>query len=493
MSPVPLSRGDTGAWNSIESGQPLVCILEQTGGTGERRGTPAMHRHEAREKFVQSKTLFAQKRYPEALIVLDGLNAAFPNEKHIMLARAMCLAELQRPLEAIQICEQAVTLHNDPKSQELLVRLRREHGPIQEGPTDLASLLGRGAGGGVPSAPAGYGGLPGIPDIPAVPDLSMYGPPPRSSGKRFYIVLGSVAAVLALLLIGLPLVLSMTKKGDGGSGTIEVAVTEQGPTEGTAVAPAPAEPEAPAAAAGAVVQPVQWYYSVEQGSDVAYQYGRPICLFYYDSGQASSAIEASVFQDPAISQALSQFINIRVLYAEDDPTPAEYGITQVPAIVVEDTTSSVVYMAQGAEIVPEELRSALSGVQVTQATSGSAPFGEGVSVLMLVVLVVAGLLAAPWPLYLTLLFTGKLPHGEFLKDIFSVGLVAIGANAVAGIVPCFGIFVLVWILSAVYDMGFFDFLIYFALNAVTSVLLALLLVAIFGAAMLSALPALPSV
>ena len=97
----------------------------------------------------------------------------------------------------------------------------------------------------------------------------------------------------------------MTKKGDGGSGTIEVAVTEQGPTEGTAVAPAPAEPEAPAAAAGAVVQPVQWYYSVEQGSDVAYQYGRPICLFYYDSGQASSAIEASVFQDPAISQALS--------------------------------------------------------------------------------------------------------------------------------------------------------------------------------------------
>jgi len=51
----------------------------------------------------------------------------------------------------------------------------------------------------------------------------------------------------------------------------------------------------------------------------------------------------------------------------------------------------------------------------------------------------------------------------------------------------------VWILNAVYDMGFFDFLIYFALNAVTSVLLALLLVAIFGAAMLSALPALPSV
>ena len=131
MSPVPLSRGDAGAWNSIESGQPLVCILEQTGGTGERRGTPAMHRHEAREKFVQSKTLFAQKRYPEALIVLDGLNAAFPNEKHIMLARAMCLAELQRPLEAIQICEQAVALHNDPKSQELLVRLRREHGPFR--------------------------------------------------------------------------------------------------------------------------------------------------------------------------------------------------------------------------------------------------------------------------------------------------------------------------------------------------------------------------
>lgn len=449
-----------------------------------------MHRHEARERFAQSKTLFAQKRYPEALIVLDELNATFPNEKHIMLARAICLAELQRPLEAIQICEQAVALHKDPKSQELLVRLRREHGPIQEGPTDLASLIGHGAGSGAPSAPGGYGGLPGIPDIPAVPDLSMYGPPPRSSGRRFYIILASVAAVLVLLLIGLPLLLSLRKKGDEGPRTSEVAITEQAPLEDTAAAPAPTEPPA---AADTAVQPVQWYYSVEQGADVAYQYGRPMCLFYYDSGQASSAIESSVFQDPAISQALSQFINIRVLYTESDPTPAEYGITEVPAIVVEDTASSVVYMAQGAEIVPEELRSALSGVRVTQATSGGAPFGEGLSVLMLVVMVVAGLLAAPWPLYLTLLFTGKLPHGEFLKDIFSVGLVAIGANAVAGIVPCFGIFVLVWILHAVYDLGFFDFLIYFALNAVTTVLLALLLVAIFGAAMLSAVPAMPSV
>ena len=196
MSPVPLSRGDAGAWNSIESGQPLVCILEQTGGTGERRGTPAMHRHEAREKFVQSKTLFAQKRYPEALIVLDGLNAAFPNEKHIMLARAMCLAELQRPLEAIQICEQAVTLHNDPKSQELLVRLRREHGPIQEG-CGFGHLLGR-AGAAFPALrPVAR---PGHPDIPVVPDQSVR-PPPRSSGNAFK-TCRSVAAVLMLLLIG---------------------------------------------------------------------------------------------------------------------------------------------------------------------------------------------------------------------------------------------------------------------------------------------------
>ena len=84
--PGPVIARGCGAWNSIESGQPLVCILEQTGGTGERRWTPAMHRHEARE-IRPVKTLFTQKRYPEALIVLDGLNAAFPNEKHIMLAR----------------------------------------------------------------------------------------------------------------------------------------------------------------------------------------------------------------------------------------------------------------------------------------------------------------------------------------------------------------------------------------------------------------------
>ena len=81
--------------------------------------------------------------------------------------------------------------------------------------------------------------------------------PPRSSGKRFYIVLGSVAAVLALLLIDFSGPFD-DEEGGRRSGTIEVAVTEQGPTEGTAVAPRQRSRKR-RGAAGAMVQPVQWY------------------------------------------------------------------------------------------------------------------------------------------------------------------------------------------------------------------------------------------
>lgn len=451
-----------------------------------------MRRHEARQRFEQSKLLFSQKRYPEAMIVLDELNAAFPNEKHVMYARAMCLAELQRPQEAIQICEQAVAMHNDPKSQELLGRLRREHGPIQEGPTDLASLVGRGAG------PGGLAGMSGIPDIPSMPDMPAYtAAPQQASSKRFYIIVAAVAGILLAVLIGLPFAVKMTK-GDDASGTQPVAVSEESGVSEGAIPPSYAETapstatEAPATASSGVVQPVQWYYDYDQGMNVAFEYSRPICIFFYDGGAESARIEETLFQNPGISQTLSQFINIRVLYADDDYAVRTYRIEAIPTVVVLDTFRQELYRASGGEITASDLQAALGLVQVEQAATQIARTGEGPSMIVFVVFLLASLFLAPWPLYLTLLFTGKLPHGEFLKDFFSVALVAIGANAIAGIVPCFGIIVLIWILHSVYDMGLIDFIIYFAISAVVSVLMALGAIAIFGMAFLDALPMVPA-
>ncbi|MFO7974415.1 MAG: tetratricopeptide repeat protein [Candidatus Hydrogenedentota bacterium] len=244
-----------------------------------------MHKREAAQKFQQSKTLFAQKRYPEALILLDELNAAFPNEKHIMYARAMCLAEMQRPLDAMQVCEQAVDMHNDEKSQELLNQLRREHGHLEEGPTDLASLMGGG-----PAAPD-IGNQPGLPDIPSVPDVPDFpAMQPQSSNKRFYIILGSVAGLAFVLLIGFPLIASLTKDSATPE-TEETVVSEESGIEEDAQPSPPTEVEAPAGTETQATptvseaESVQWYYAYEEGKDIAQEYERPLCIFFHDGGK----------------------------------------------------------------------------------------------------------------------------------------------------------------------------------------------------------------
>jgi tetratricopeptide (TPR) repeat protein len=446
-----------------------------------------VRRRDVRQKFQQSKALFAQKRYPEALILLDELNTLFPNERHIMYARAMCLAELQRPLEAMQICEQAVAMHNDQKSRELLDRLRREHGPLEENPTDLASLTGQTAAGPTPNALPGLPNIPSVPDVPDFPALQ-----PQSSNKRFYIILGSVAGVLLILLIGFPLLASLRKSNESSGIDQTVASEESGIEEDARPSP-PAETESPATAeppatpAASAPKPLQWYYNYEEGKRVASDYDRPLCIFFYDGAERSSALEESVFQDPQIVETLSQFINIRVLYAEDNPAVRQYGIQTVPAIMVQDTYGDTVYSASGDEIALEEFRSALLTIesveQVTRLAEEALPDFR----LTMILLIFLSLLFTPWPLYFTLMFAGKLPYDEFLKDILMVSLVAWGVSAVAG-VPCIGFILAIYILHSVYDMGLVDFLIYWALQVVFGAILVAILIGVLGKAVMEYAP-----
>lgn len=446
-----------------------------------------MHKREAAQKFQQSKTLFAQKRYPEALILLDELNAAFPNEKHIMYARAMCLAEMQRPLDAMQVCEQAVDMHNDEKSQELLNQLRREHGHLEEGPTDLASLMGGG-----PAAPD-IGNQPGLPDIPSVPDVPDFpAMQPQSSNKRFYIILGSVAGLALVLLIGFPLIASLTKDSATPE-TEETVVSEESGIEEDAQPSPPTEVEAPAGTETQATptvseaESVQWYYAYEEGKDIAQEYERPLCIFFHDGGEESNTVEETIVEDPEIAQILSQFVNIRILYAQDKPAVTKHDIQNVPAIIIQDTSGEEVYSASGDEIALEDFRSALSNVQSVRTDATLAKEDLPDFRLTLILFIFLSLLFTPWPLYFTLLFTGKLPYDEFLKDILMVSLVAWGVSAVAGI-PCIGFILAIYILYSVYDMGLLDFLIYWALQVVFGAILAAILIGILGKAVMEYAP-----
>lgn len=85
------------------------------------------------------------------------------------------------------------------------------------------------------------------------------------------------------------------------------------------------------------------------------------------------------------------------------------------------------------------------------------------------------LLTFPAPLYLTLLFTGNLPHGEFWKDYFNAAFVSLGVGLVSGLCPFIGWAIGLFILVKVYDLGFVDILIYIGFSFAYGFVLALIL------------------
>ena len=199
-----------------------------------------MDKTTASQKFQQSVRLFSQKRYVEALILLDELNAAFPKQKQVLYGRAQCLAELQRHAEAIAVCDQAIEWFDDANAKKLKARIQRDNFHTIEGPTDLATLLG------VSAPPAGGGtGLPnlsGLLDLPPMPEPAAAGyRPARSSRRRFYTLLACAAGLLVVLALGFPVLASMRQEEKSAAQPAALAAAGDA---GAAAEPqaAPAEP-----------------------------------------------------------------------------------------------------------------------------------------------------------------------------------------------------------------------------------------------------------
>ena len=88
-----------------------------------------MDGREATEKFKLAKQLYAGKRHSEALRVLDELDAAYPNQKNVLYAKALCLSALNRSDEAHSLCMQIIAVFDDPKAKQLKQKLEpRESG-----------------------------------------------------------------------------------------------------------------------------------------------------------------------------------------------------------------------------------------------------------------------------------------------------------------------------------------------------------------------------
>lgn len=94
-----------------------------------------MDQKEAKEKYERADALYRQKRYQEALAILDDLDKAFPNTKNIMYPRALCLGQLGRIDEALDVCTRLITILGDPRGEQLKAELEAQRTGAEAAPS----------------------------------------------------------------------------------------------------------------------------------------------------------------------------------------------------------------------------------------------------------------------------------------------------------------------------------------------------------------------
>ncbi|HUW62333.1 MAG TPA: CDC27 family protein [Candidatus Bathyarchaeia archaeon] len=100
-----------------------------------------MDAQEATRTFKQAEALYANRRYEEALKLLENLDLNFPNTKNILYPKALCLAALGRKDEAATACD-SLDILQDARAQVIRDQLRPAAGDEDLGMGLDADLLG---------------------------------------------------------------------------------------------------------------------------------------------------------------------------------------------------------------------------------------------------------------------------------------------------------------------------------------------------------------
>jgi thioredoxin-like negative regulator of GroEL len=82
----------------------------------------------ARQEFLEAQRLYADRQYGAALEILDALDKQYPASKNILFARAHCLAQLFRTVEAVKICDRILARYEFPEARELKMQLIKSDG-----------------------------------------------------------------------------------------------------------------------------------------------------------------------------------------------------------------------------------------------------------------------------------------------------------------------------------------------------------------------------
>lgn len=88
-----------------------------------------MNSDHAKKTYQEAQGLFQQKKFAEALTLLNGLDAEFPNEPNIMFARARCLVALGQFDEARTICNYLTNVLGQDRGAQLLAQIDAHAAP----------------------------------------------------------------------------------------------------------------------------------------------------------------------------------------------------------------------------------------------------------------------------------------------------------------------------------------------------------------------------
>ncbi len=84
-----------------------------------------MKNREAQGLFKESELLYRERRYDEALDVLQRLDASYPNTRNILYPIAKCLRRLGRFDEAAAICDRLVLEYDDQRALHMRRNLEK--------------------------------------------------------------------------------------------------------------------------------------------------------------------------------------------------------------------------------------------------------------------------------------------------------------------------------------------------------------------------------
>jgi len=457
----------------------------------------------ASKKFQESKVLFASGNFQQSLGMLDEVDRAFPHQKNIVYAKAMCLKNLGRREEAIAACQSVLSRFDDTKTKALLKELERED--LSAG-LNLSDLLPTELRGAAPAPPAAV--PPPLPSLPSgnffldEPIASTQAPPPpleyaAPRGTRRYVIPGVVVAAVLLLLIGFPLVRGLMKGGGDQDGERAASSWEAQPRPAEGAAPgetAPGSVEGPVTgvvpaqttAPQEVPAQITWYRTFSEGMQVAQQYQRYAFVFVTDESEASQKVEQTILMDQEVRRQSLNFICIRDKYDPNaDPEtqqPFFEEMPRPPVVRIYDSEGFPMMEMAGEELTTESLA---AGMSVFATIKGLENFDYELPIGGLLLAVAISFFLAPWPLFLTLFFSGKLPMDGFVNNFISVGFTALRLNLLIG--SLFGTVKALVILKDDLDMGIVDLVIFGVLYVFYLLTVAVLIMVVLGHAFLQQL------